>query len=183
MKTRTHIQPPVSIESVIVTVRGEKALLDSDLARIYGVPTFRFNEAVKRNVDRFPEDFRFQLTADEWETVRRVRSQNALLDPQADLKSQIAISSRGHGGRRKLPWAFTEDFAFQLTPDEKAEVVANCGHLFVLRFSPVLPYAFTEPGAIMAANVLNGPQANRQSVSDRYPVARRGGRPRDEQNQ
>jgi ORF6N domain len=67
-------------------------MLDSDLARIYGVPTFRLNETVKRNRDRFPADFLFQLTADEFQ----------------NLISQIAISSSGHGGRRKLPWAFTE---------------------------------------------------------------------------
>jgi len=128
MKTRTDVRPAFDIESIILTVRDEKVLLDSDLARIYGVPTFRFNEAVKRNVDRFPADFRFQLTPDEWESVQFSKSKIPILAPQPSLKSQIAISSRGHGGRRKLPWAFTE------------------------------------PGAIMAANVLNSPQAVRMSV-------------------
>jgi hypothetical protein len=80
------------VEPLIREVRRERVLLDSDLAHIYGVPTFRFNEAVKRNQDRFPADFRFQLTPLEFD----------------DLKSQIAISSSGHGGRRKLPWVFTE---------------------------------------------------------------------------
>jgi hypothetical protein len=66
--------------------------LDSDLAGVYGVETHRFNEAIKRNRDRFPKDFAFQLTRQEF----------------ARLISQIAISSSGHGGVRKLPWVFTE---------------------------------------------------------------------------
>jgi len=80
------------IESRILTIRGQKVILDRDLAALYGVPTFRFNEAVKRNRRRFPDDFAFQLTRQEL----------------TDLISQIAISSSGHGGIRKLPWAFTE---------------------------------------------------------------------------
>jgi len=99
------------IGSLIRTIRGQKVILDYDLAHIFGVPTHRFNEAVKRNRDRFPDDFLFQLTREE----------------HANLISQIAISSL-HGGRRKLP------------------------------------YAFTENGSIMAANVLNSPQAVRMSV-------------------
>ncbi len=76
----------------ILTIRGEKVVLDSDLARIYGVTTGRFNEAVKRNLKRFPEDFFFLLTPAEF----------------ASLISQIAISKAGRGGRRKLPRVFTE---------------------------------------------------------------------------
>ncbi len=100
-----------NIGSLIHTIRGQRVILDFDLARIFGVPTFRFNEAVKRNRKRFPSDFLFQLT----------RGEHSI------LISQIAISS-SHGGRRKLP------------------------------------YAFTENGAIMAANVLNSPEAVRMSV-------------------
>ena len=88
-KELTVLEP---VEPLIRELRGERVIFDSDLARIYGVPTFRFNEAVKRNQDRFPADFRFQLTPVEFD----------------NLISQIAISSSGHGGRRKLPWAFTE---------------------------------------------------------------------------
>lgn len=76
----------------IHTVHKQKVVLDADLAKLYSVPTFRLNEAVKRNVLRFPTDFRFQLTREE----------------VANLISQNAISSRGHGGLRTLPWAFTE---------------------------------------------------------------------------
>lgn len=67
-------------------------MLDSDLAELYGVRTSRLNEQVKRNMDRFPQDFAFQLTKNEFEA----------------LMSQIAISNRGRGGRRKSPWVFTE---------------------------------------------------------------------------
>ena len=87
---------PENIDAVIQTIRGQKVILDVDLARIYGIPVFRFNEAVKRNADRFPEDFRFQLTGDEWEVAR-------------SLRSQIAILETGRGRHRKyLPYAFTE---------------------------------------------------------------------------
>jgi hypothetical protein len=85
-------QGALTVEDMILTVRGQKVILDSALARIYDVPTFRFNEAVKRNRKRFPDDFAFQLTRQELRV----------------LKSQNAISSSGHGGVRKLPWVFTE---------------------------------------------------------------------------
>jgi ORF6N domain len=74
------------IDSMIRTIRGVRVMLDSDLAQIYGVPTFRFNEAIKRNRHRFPADFMFQLTRHE----------------SYSLTSQIAISKSGRGGRRTL---------------------------------------------------------------------------------
>jgi hypothetical protein len=83
--------PPESVERKILLIRGEKILLDADLAELYGVSTKRLNEAVKRNRERFPVDFMFQLEDSE----------------VADLRSQIATSSL-HGGRRTLPYAFTE---------------------------------------------------------------------------
>ena len=100
-----------SIAPLIRTIRGQKVILDSDLARVYGVPTKRLNEQVGRNAKRFPSDFLFQLTLAEADALR----------------SQIATSNF-RGGRRYLP------------------------------------YAFTENGAIMAANVLNSPEAVRMSV-------------------
>ncbi len=101
-----------SIAQLIFQIRGRKVILDKDLAAIYGVQTFRFNEAVKRNRDRFPDDFMFQLTKEEVET----------------LISQNAMSKPGRGGRRTLP------------------------------------YAFTEHGAVMAANILKSPRAVQMSV-------------------
>ena len=98
--------PVEMIEKQILLIRGQKVMLDMDLAELYGVTTKRLNEQVKRNKGRFPADFMFQLTS-----------------------------------------------------GEKSEVVAICDHLGKLKFSPVLPYAFTEHGAIMAASVLNTKQA------------------------
>jgi hypothetical protein len=86
------IVPVARIERAIHVIRGQRVMLDADLAKLYGVSTTRLNEQVRRNPDRFPDDFAFQLTQQE---VR-------------NLMSQIATSSSGYGGRRKLPWAFTE---------------------------------------------------------------------------
>jgi hypothetical protein len=82
--------PAERIEGAILMIRGEKVMLDADLASLYGVTTKRLNEQVKRNIGRFPDTFMFQLT-------------NAEFD---GLRSQIATSS--WGGRRKLPYVFTE---------------------------------------------------------------------------
>jgi len=101
------------IAPVIRTIRGQKVILDSDLAHIYGVPTKRLNEQVRRNAKRFPSDFLFQLTAREVDSLR----------------SQFATLKSGRGQHRKY-----------------------------------LPYAFTENGTVMAANVLNSPAAVRMSV-------------------
>lgn len=86
-----------NIENHILIVRGQRVMLDSDLAEIYGVETKRLIEQVKRNLGRFPEDFMFQLTREE----------------NADLRSQFETSSQ-HGGRRYLPYAFTEHGALML---------------------------------------------------------------------
>lgn len=99
------------IEEIILSLRGQRVMLDRDLAALYGTSTKAFNQAVKRNEAKFPLDF-----------------------------------------------------CFQLTLEEKKEVVTNRDHLKNLKYSPVLPYAFTEHGALMAANVLNSDQANTMSV-------------------
>ncbi len=111
MADKKSLLPVERLEQLILFVRGQKVMLDADLAKLYGVPTKALNQAVKRNQDRFPPDFMFQLT------------------------------------RR-----------------EKAEVVTNCDHLQRLKFSPTLPHAFTEHGAIMLANVLNSHVAVQVSI-------------------
>ncbi|MGW8258153.1 MAG: ORF6N domain-containing protein [Thermoguttaceae bacterium] len=80
------------IQNMVRIVRGQRVMLDFDLARLYGVTTTRLNEQVSRNQERFPDDFAYQLTQQE----------------VAHLISQNAISKPGRGGRRKLPWVFTE---------------------------------------------------------------------------
>jgi ORF6N domain-containing protein len=84
--------PAREIESVIRVFRGQRVILDSDLARFYGVTTAAINQAVRRNKDRFPDDFAFRLAPQEF----------------TSLISQTVISKKGRGGRRKLPLVFTE---------------------------------------------------------------------------
>ena len=99
------------IATLIREIRGARVILDSDLAALYGVPTKRLNEQFKRNRRRFPEDFAFQLTRKEADSLR---SQIATSSPRSRiiLKSQIA-TSRSHGGRRTRPYVFTEHGALQ----------------------------------------------------------------------
>ncbi|MCA0427373.1 MAG: ORF6N domain-containing protein [Bacteroidetes bacterium] len=94
------------IENLVYFVRGEKVMLDSDLARIYGVETKMLNRAVKRNLSRFPDDFMFQLTAQEWETLKYQIGTSTPLEAQS--------ASSNWGGRRTLPYVFTEHGAVML---------------------------------------------------------------------
>lgn len=88
-----------NIETKILLIRGQKVMLDADLAELYEVETKELNRAVKRNIERFPEDFMFQLTADEFDNLR-------FQFGTSSLKSQIGTSR--WGGRRYSPYAFTE---------------------------------------------------------------------------
>ena len=124
---------PVRIEPLILTLRGQKVILDADLAGLYGVQTKVLNQAVKRNADRFPEDLMFQLTALEWR----------------NLKSQIVTSS--------------------LQPTEEEEVGSLRSQFVTLKTGrgnhrKYMPFAFTEHGALMAAMVLNSPEAVAMSL-------------------
>ncbi len=124
------------LDNLIHEVRGHKVMLDADLARVYGVTTKRLNEQLKRNRERFPDDFAVQLTADEYDALR---SQIATLEN----RSQIVT-------------------AFQAHPDPRSRsqiVTLKRG-----QHRKYLPWAFTEHGAIMAANVLNSPRAAQMSV-------------------
>ena len=104
----TQLPPPELIERRIYLIRGHKVMLDSHLAELYEVPTFRLNEAVKRNRRRFPEDFMFQVRKEEAEFLT---SQIAI--SKRKNSSQNAMSKSGRGGRRTLPYAFTEHGALQ----------------------------------------------------------------------
>jgi hypothetical protein len=92
MRNKTSIIPVERIEHAILLLRGQKVMLDADLAALYGVPTRRLNEQVRRNLARFPADFMFQLSPEEVDALR----------------SQFATSKRGRGGRRYAPLVFTE---------------------------------------------------------------------------
>lgn len=99
----------VSIKSMIRLIRGQQVMLDSDLAFLYGVETRRLNEQVKRNIERFPDDFMFKLTKEEFDFLKSQFAMSNITDRQdnKNLKSQIAISK--WGGTRKLPYAFTRN--------------------------------------------------------------------------
>ncbi len=109
--------PVENIENLIYLIRGQKVMPDRDLAALYGVETKRINEQVKRNKDRFPEDFMFQLTKEEF----------------MNLKSQIATSR--WGGRRKAPYAFTEQGVSMLSSvlNSKRAVQVNIQIMRTLR--------------------------------------------------
>lgn len=111
MDNDKSLVPAEMIAGLILLIRGKKVMLDHDLAKMYGVSTKALNQAVKRNAERFPADF-----------------------------------------------------IFQLTKEEKVEVVTNCDHLANLRFSSSLPFAFTEHGTIMAASLLDSAKAVEISV-------------------
>jgi hypothetical protein len=102
------------LEKLIYTIRDRKVILDADLASIYGIPTKALNQAVKRNAERFPEDFAFQLSGEEFDFLR---------------SQFVTLKKTGRGQHRKY-----------------------------------LPLAFTEHGALMAANLLKSPEATRMSV-------------------
>jgi hypothetical protein len=108
MAKRKQLANVPKLDELIRELRGQKVILDRDLAKIYGVPTFRFNEAIKRNRHRFPPDFMFQLTREEFDSLK---SQIAM--SKRENSSQIAMSSGKHRGAAYRPYAFTEHGALQ----------------------------------------------------------------------
>ena len=106
------MKPKKPIETLILSIRNQKVILDADLAELYGVPTKVFNQAVKRNFDRFPADFTFQLTAAEVANLRSqfVTSSVQSIGIQKDTpnSSQFVTSSKKHRGAAYRPWASTE---------------------------------------------------------------------------
>ena len=103
---------PDNLALLVFLIRGEKVLLDADLAMLYGVETGALNRAVKRNIERFPEDFMFQLSNEDWENLKcqiGISSSPTVPNQKKNglIQSQI-LSTGAHGGRRGLPYAFTE---------------------------------------------------------------------------
>jgi phage regulator Rha-like protein len=117
MGEQVSLVPMERIERAIILVRGEKVMLDSELAEIYGVETKRLNEQVRRNLKRFPTDFMFQLTAEEWDSLR----------------SQIATLKRGEH-RKYRPNAFTEHGALMLANVLNSERAAQTSVMVVRAF-------------------------------------------------
>ena len=121
------------IQRKIYEIRGQKVILDRDLAALYQVETRVLNQAVKRNIERFPEDFMFQLTKEEWENLRSqivtssdtefLRSQNVTLDE--NWKSQFVTSNSIKMGVRKMPYAFTEHGVVMLASLLRSEIAVT----------------------------------------------------------
>src|SRR5580658_5453329 len=106
------------MESLIRVIRGQKIILDTDLAALYQVETKALNQAVRRNMDRFPEDFMFQLSVEEAESLR----------------SQLVTSNAARGGRRYLPYAFTEHGVVMLSSVLKSRRAVQMNILIVRAF-------------------------------------------------
>lgn len=123
---------PAVIESRIHIIRGVRVMLDFQLAELYEVPTKRLNEQVARNRERFPPDFAFQLTQEEF----------------TNLKSQFATSSSGYGGTRKLPWAFTEHGVSMLASVLRSDVAVRV-NIEIIRAFVRLRRLLATPGEIL----------------------------------
>lgn len=130
MGDKNQIVSTTKIQNCIFTIRGVQVMLDSDLAEIYQVEVKRLNEQVKRNIDRFPEKFRFQLTKRETE----------------DLKSQIATSSLEHGGKRKLSFVFTEQGVSMLSAVLRSETAVKVSILVMDAFVEMRKFIATNAG-------------------------------------
>ena len=132
---QASLQPLENIENLIHVIRGKQVMLDRDLARLYGVETFRLNEQVKRNKERFPEDFMFQLSKEEW---KEISSQFAITYADGKvLRSQIAsIKTEG-----------------EVLSSQNASIDMRGRHV------KYMPYAFTESGVAMLSGVLRSQQA------------------------
>jgi hypothetical protein len=139
------IQPVEQIESLILTIRGKQVILDRDLARLYGVETRRLNEQVRRNMERFPEDFMFQLTKEEFENWK---SQFAISNYDEDMSSQIATSSDEFLRSQIVTSSGEEKWKSQIVISNSIKMGAR-----------KLPYAFTENGIAMLSSVLRSPMA------------------------
>jgi hypothetical protein len=123
------------IEPRIIEIRGQRVVLDADLARLYGVTTGRFNEAFKRNRRRFPDEFAFQLTAAEFADLRAtlvVASQSPDSEKENLNLSQIATGSQKHRDPRLRPWAFTEHGALMAANILRSERAVQMS-VFVIR--------------------------------------------------
>lgn len=159
-KVNTDIQEPhtevtqFDIRSMIYVVRNQQVMIDNDLAMLYQVETKRLNEAAKRNISRFPERFRFQMTKEEYE----------------NLKSQFATSSleddNGYGGRRKLPYVFTEQGIAMLSAVLRSEVAIRVSIRIMDTFVEMRKYMANTSLLYERLNAIEVRQINYQTETD-----------------
>ncbi len=126
------------IQNLIYQVRGQKVMLDSDLAKLYCVKTFNLNKAVQRNLKRFPKEFMFQLGKEEWE----------------NLKFHNGISSSRHGGRRTSPYVFTEQGVAMLSSILNSEIAIQINIQIMKTFVYMRQYAIEHKDLAQRINEL-----------------------------
>ena len=150
------IQPLENIENLIHIIRGKQVMLDRDLARLYGVETKRLNEQVKRNIERFPEDFMFQLTREEAESSR---SQFATLNEDGELsRSQFAtLNGRGHNIKH-LPYAFTENGIAMLSGVLRSQQAININIQIMRAFNTMRHFIATNAQVFQRLEVIEHTQ-------------------------
>ena len=150
------IQPLENIENLIHVIRGKQVMLDVDLARLYGVETKRLNEQVKRNIERFPEDFMFQLTREEAESSR---SQFATLNEDGELsRSQFAtLNGRGHKIKH-LPYAFTENGIAMLSGVLRSQQAININIQIMRAFNTMRHFIATNAQVFQRLEVIEHTQ-------------------------
>jgi len=132
-----NLPATITPEEMIIRVRGHAVILDTDLAKLYEIPTKRLNERVKRNPERFPEHFMFQLTNQEWE----------------NLRSQFATSSF-HGGRRYMPYVFTEHGVLMAAPPLNSSNAINTSVALVDAFVKLRRMALSVEGIARKLNAM-----------------------------
>ena len=152
----SSIQPLENIENLIHVIRGKQVMLDVDLARLYGVETKRLNEQVKRNIERFPEDFMFQLTREEAESSR---SQFATLNEDGELsRSQFAtLNGRGHNIKH-LPYAFTENGVAMLSTVLRSQQAININSQIMRTFNAMRHFIATNAQVFQRLEVIEHTQ-------------------------
>lgn len=148
------IIPQQQIENLIYTIRDIQVMLDRDLARLYQVETKALNRAVKRNIERFPEHFMFQLTKEEWEDLK---TQNKITNPlryqtvttnteDGTLRYQTGTSNNGRGGTRYLPYVFTEQGVSQLSAVLRSQVAVSMSIRVIDAFVAMRRFLATNAG-------------------------------------
>ena len=141
-----------TLKDKIYEIRGQKVMLDFELAEIYGYETRRLNEQIKNNIDRFDEDFRFQLAREEWDRI---------------LMSKISISS--WGGRRKLPYAFTEQGIYMLISVLKGDLAIQQSKAIIRTFKMMKDYIIETSGHLLT-NTNQYIESRFSSIDARFEV-------------
>ena len=144
-----------TLESKIYIIRGQKVMLDFELAEIYGYETASFNQQIKRNIERFDADFRFQLTKKEYETI---------------LRSQIVIANNISSKRRYLPYAFTEQGIYMLISVLKGELAIQQSKAIIRTFKMMKDYIIETSSYLLTTNTNSYIESKFSSIDARFEV-------------